>query len=316
MRGCSLSTDYKPYETKPIRSVRFCLLIFNSVVWWELALSQRLHSSGEKKRMKKLVLALCLLSQIAFSAGLPWAATVPLHQLTGLKLPANWAELAEWKSDFVVPVDELPEFYDWRFYAHGLPKVKRQRYNDCWAQGTVGVLESLVKIHEGIDVEISVQEIISCSGQGTAARGGYFAHGYHQSKGGALEPEFPYVARDVRCKAGIKPSYFLERWGYVGTKGKRPTDAQIKQALMEFGPLGATVTANGTMQRFKGDGVMSGCSQGGTNHIVVIVGWTKHGWIMRNSWGFDWGFEGYAIVPYGCYRLGEQTTFAVLKKVL
>jgi C1A family cysteine protease len=87
---------------------------------------------------------------------------------------------------------------------------------------------------------------------------------------------------------------------------------------MEHGPLGATITANGALQRFSGDGVFTGCSTRQTNHIVVIVGWNddegENGvWIMRNSWGTSHGKDGYAKIPYGCSRLGEQATWADLK---
>ena len=37
-------------------------------------------------------------------------------------------------------------------------------------------------------------------------------------------------------------------------------------------------------------------SQGG--HAVLIVGWTAHGWIVRNSWGPGWGAKGYFYLPF------------------
>lgn len=36
--------------------------------------------------------------------------------------------------------------------------------------------------------------------------------------------------------------------------------------------------------------------QGG--HAVAIVGWDKNGFIIRNSWGADWGRNGYSHYPY------------------
>lgn len=264
-------------------------------------------------------LVLCLTVE-AYSQSLPWAASVPLKELTGLRVPRGWARLGKWKksSDFGVRVADLPEFYDWRFYAQGLPPVKRQRYNDCWAQGTVGVLESLIKIHLGKEENISVQEVISCSGKGTAARGGFFAHSYHQAKGAVEEGQFPYQARDVRCKAGLKPQYRLKAWGYVGSQGKRPSVSEIKQAIMEHGPVGTTITANSALQRFSGGGVFSGCASGRTNHIEVIVGWndkegSKGVWFVRNSWGESHGEKGYAKIPYGCSNVGEIVTWADLE---
>lgn len=33
-------------------------------------------------------------------------------------------------------------------------------------------------------------------------------------------------------------------------------------------------------------------------HAVGIVGYNSDGWIVRNSWGADWGQQGYFIMPY------------------
>lgn len=247
----------------------------------------------------------------------PWAANQPLDSLTGLTLPSDWSKRGPWTTSFSVDEKDLPQFFDWRFYAHSLTPVKRQRAGDCWAQGTVGVLESLVKIELATETDLSVQEIISCSGEGTAAFGGYFAHEYHVVKGAASTADFPYVARDVSCKNGLRPVYRLARWGFVGKEGTAPTVVQMKQAIMEHGPIGVTIFANSALQNFQGNGVFRGCGKGQTNHIEVIVGWddTEGGgvWFVRNSWGKDHGEDGYAKIPYGCSRVGEISTWADLR---
>ncbi len=267
-------------------------------------------------KFKFLVLA-ALLSVVGYSEQVPWAATQRLEDITGLKLPRNYRNLARWKSDYAVAVSDLPEYWDWRFYANGLPPVKRQRYNDCWAQGTVGVLESLVKIQLNKEVDLSVQQVISCSGSGTAANGGYFAHRYHKKVGAVTTAEYPYTATDTRCKSNLTPEYVLADWGYVGAENSKPTVAQMKQAIMEHGPIGVTIYANSALQNFSGDGVFKGCGNGGTNHIEVIVGWddtTEGGvWFVRNSWGESHGNRGYAKIPFGCSSVGEMATWADLK---
>jgi C1A family cysteine protease len=254
----------------------------------------------------------------AFSFGeKPWAASQPLSALTGLKLPSGWENQAPWKKSFAVSKEELPEFYDWRFYAHGLTPVKQQAANDCWAQGTIGVLESLVKIHLRLETDLSVQQVISCSGSGSARSGGYFANDYLVKKGAVSSGDYPYVGRDTVCKKSLRPLYRLSRWGYVGSQGSRPTTTEMKQAIMEHGPIGVTLTANSALQNFQGSGVFSGCAKGQTNHIEVIVGWddTEGGgvWFVRNSWGPTHGDDGYAKIPYNCSRIGEMATWADLE---
>lgn len=269
------------------------------------------------RRVVSLLVALTLAACVARGGeDLPWAATQRLEDITGLRVPKDWDAKAVFLStkDFKYRVNELPSFYDWRFYAQGLTPVRRQAYNDCWAQGTVGVIESLIKIHFFEERQISVQEIIDCSGRGTAARGGYFAHEYHVRVGAATEADYPYAGRDQRCQRK-ESAYKLEKWGYIGARGRRPTTEEMKQAIMEFGPIGVTITANSALQRFRGEGVFTGCSSRGTNHIEVIVGWNdgegdKGVWFVRNSWGETHGDKGYAKIPYGCSRVGETSTWA------
>ena len=43
---------------------------------------------------------------------------------------------------------------------------------------------------------------------------------------------------------------------------------------------------------------------GSINHAVMIVGWTPQGWIVRNSWGTDWGANGYILIAYGSNNIG------------
>lgn len=267
--------------------------------------------------MKILILLLVTVSTTSFAKSQPWAASQPLEALTGLQMPADWASRAPWEKS-TVSAAELPSSFDWRVIANGLTPVKRQRAGDCWAQGTVGVLESLVKIELGREEDLSVQEVISCSGSGTARRGGYFAHEYHVKKGSVFENEFPYVAKDVACKSGLNQTYRLKKWGYVGAKGRKPSVTEMKQAIMEHGPIGVTIAANNALKRFRGNGVFQGCAWlMPTNHIEVIVGWDdneeKGVWFVRNSWGADHGENGYAKIPYGCSRVGEVATWADLE---
>lgn len=62
-----------------------------------------------------------------------------------------------------------------------------------------------------------------------------------------------------------------------------------------------------------------------TNHCIVIVGWNDDfpatafpnyqgpngAWLCRNSWGSNWGDEGYFWIPYGEYSLTHFTGFII-----
>jgi C1A family cysteine protease len=48
--------------------------------------------------------------------------------------------------------------------------------------------------------------------------------------------------------------------------------------------------------QFYKKGIFDRCIKDTANHAVVIVGFTTDYWIIRNSWGADWGEEGHIRV--------------------
>ena len=40
-----------------------------------------------------------------------------------------------------------------------------------------------------------------------------------------------------------------------------------------------------------------------SGHAVALVGYTRHGFIVQNSWGAAWGNNGFALLPYEDFRL-------------
>jgi PKD repeat protein len=161
---------------------------------------------------------------------------------------------------------------------------------------------------------------VSCNSDGWSCSGGWFAHDYHQwktdpcdSSGAVLEDDFPYVAWNALCGCPYPHPYHIESWAYIGNSYSVPTVSQIKQAIMEYGPVSVAVYVNGAFQGYNG-GVFNGCSGGTINHAVVLVGWDDNQgpngvWFMRNSWGSGWGEGGYMRIPYGCSSIGYAACY-------
>jgi len=91
---------------------------------------------------------------------------------------------------------------------------------------------------------------------------------------------------------------------------------QIKTALLTDGPLMMGMYAN-TEFNFYCSGLFTGCPANSVyfiNHAILLVGWTKRGWIGKNQWGTDWGNRGFVEIDfeYDCgmrYLLGNVKVF-------
>ena len=97
------------------------------------------------------------------------------------------------------------------------------------------------------------------------------------------------------------PSVRLGNWG-VATKMcdygacDSQNTTELALALKERGPLMVSVDANSAWDEYKG-GILPAASCNSSaesgDHAVVLVGATDEAWIVRNSWGVQWGEEGY-----------------------
>lgn len=83
----------------------------------------------------------------------------------------------------------------------------------------------------------------------------------------------------------------LTSWAILPARDERAMEAIVANV----GPVAASINASPhTFQLYK-SGIYddSACSQNVVNHAMLIVGYTKDAWILKNWWGKRWGEEGY-----------------------
>jgi putative hemolysin len=210
----------------------------------------------------------------------------------------------------------LPESFDWRDY-DGVTSIKDQRFcGSCWAHSAVAVLESAVRIKDGVDTDLSEQWLVSCNQDGWNCIGGWWAHRYHQWKtdlcdgtGGVFEDDYPYTALDLPCVCPVPHPYLIDLWGHIAGREVLPTVDEIKEALLEFGPLDVSVFIDDAFSEYT-TGIFRTCDNTWyPNHTVTLVGWDDNQgiegiWFIKNSWGTGWGEDGYMRIEYECSNIG------------
>jgi hypothetical protein len=191
----------------------------------------------------------------------------------------------------------------------------------CWAFGTVGPLESRILIQDGVSRDLSEQYLVSCNTDGWGCNGGWWAHDYHEWKypagepgpGAVYEADFPYTATDEACNPPHTHYETITDWVYIGNDSSIPATDAIKQAIYTYGPVAAAVCVDSNFQSYTGGVFNPRRPCNSINHAIVLVGWddADGAWILRNSWGPNWGENGYMRIAYGASKVGYSANYVV-----
>ncbi|MBI1756303.1 MAG: Cathepsin L [Fimbriimonas ginsengisoli] len=209
--------------------------------------------------------------------------------------------------------------------------VKDQGYcGSCWDFAACSSYESSDLIRNNRLVDDSEQQILGCSGGGTCAGGWYMpVFNWMMAHGVTSEAKVPYLAVDGSAAqhtmwAGEPDYYFAAAWGFVIPDGGIPSVQQIKDAMMQHGAISVAVWADSAFQHYTSGIYNEHVTNMGINHAVTLVGWddSKHAWLMKNSWGHNWGDtcgfgteRGYMWIDYNCNLVGYHAAWVDAKSV-
>lgn len=239
-----------------------------------------------------------------------WPAFAQVHG-RGFNPPGDWEEqLAARRVVMPLDKDPLPSSFDWRDFGLVTPPKNQGSCGSCWAFAAAGEMEAKVLIEYGVTLNLSEQQIVSCNPYGAGCDGGWAGAAYYvfMHHGGVLEHCMPYEGSDhVACRQDQFLKFTsMDTWVSIANNVE-----QIKTAVIENGPVCTAVDANEAWDGYPG-GIITAPGNG-TNHLVLIVGWDDrmgdHGaWVVKNSWGTDWGLGGYCYVAYGACNIGSGVT--------
>ena len=183
-----------------------------------------------------------------------------------------------------------------------LPVKDQGSCGSCWTFAATSTIEILYAIRENLSppnlVRMSEQQLVDCctTTQSHGCSGGIVgeAFDYAKDKGLARSADYPYHAMNEDCKDGsVKPVYKLD-----GYKNITAGDVDEMEKMIMDRSIAIGVAAGYFAFRFYKSGVVDrGCPDYPINHGVAIVGAGNEGgkdyWLVRNSWGGNWGANGY-----------------------
>ncbi|KAF2295347.1 hypothetical protein GH714_032627 [Hevea brasiliensis] len=191
--------------------------------------------------------------------------------------------------------DELPESVDWRKEGAVNPIKDQGSCGSCWAFSTIAAVEGINKIVTGELISLSEQELVDCDRSYDAGcNGGLMDNAFQfilQNGGIDTEQDYPYLAVDGTCD----PTKVNNK--AVTIDGLRMLFLSMRKLCRKLWQINLSV-----LQLKPAACLCSSTSRGecgsALDHGVVIVGYgtDQNGmdyWIVRNSWGRDWGENGY-----------------------
>ena len=207
--------------------------------------------------------------------------------------------------------DAVPDEFDWRDKGVVADVKDQGQCGSCWSFATMANLEGLYAQEKGVIKTFSEQFLVDCDTQDYGCDGGIMQNSFDWLKknGGFMyEKDYPYTAqKGTTCKSDPSKYVDMKVTGYeklgltIGNFLFPCDEGEMKEFLYQTGPLAIGLDATPLQLYIGGIVDVDNCSSG-INHAVTLVGYgtgTKDYWIVKNSWGKDWGENGYFRIARG-----------------
>ena len=190
------------------------------------------------------------------------------------------------------------ESIDWRMN-HKVSSVKNQKLcGGCWAFSSSEAVESAWAIKNNILYNLSQQELIDCSILDHGCHGGSMdlAFLFIKNHGLCTNLSYPYQAKKEKCqKNNCEPVVHIKNH----TDVTQNNETALAQAVSKQ-PVSVAIQAKKRSFQMYQSGIYNDPECGTQlDHGVLVVGYgtdtdlNMSYWIIKNSWGPEWGENGY-----------------------
>lgn len=227
---------------------------------------------------------------------------------------------------------------DWRAENLVTDIKDQQDCGSCWAFSAVATMEGAWAKKHGTLISLSEQELVDCVSDCYGCDGGWPAlaiefiingskpnnsfilpnhNTSNYSHGVEFEGSYPYLGTDNDCS--YNSSLVAANFSNLV---EIPTDsvAHLYDALLSVGPISVAIDAELDLQHYQ-SGIFESntCSNTTLDHAVTAIGYGisslgKKYYIIKNSWGTEWGMDGYvyfsADIPNMC-GIAHDACYAV-----
>ncbi|KAK4368580.1 hypothetical protein RND71_012372 [Anisodus tanguticus] len=235
------------------------------------------------------------------------------------------------KGNLKLTNDVLPETTGGKLELSALSK-NQSKCGSCWTFSTTGALEAAYAQAFGKGISLSEQQLVDCAGafNNFGCNGGFPSQAFEYIKfNGGLdtEEEYPYTGKNGVCQFS-QANVSVKVVDSVNiTLG---AEDELKYAVALVRPVSISFEVIKDFKQYK-SGVYTSTECGNTPmdviHAVLAVGYGVENdvpyWLIKNSWGADWGDNGYfkmemgknmwycdmCILPCHCLSFGVRKVF-------
>jgi C1A family cysteine protease len=206
----------------------------------------------------------------------------------------------------------VPSSVDWR--ADGVVTYVHNQGScgSCWSFSTAGALEGIYAIKTGKLVCFSEQQLVDCDyiragGTSLGCNGGDMKSAMEwigKNNGLCTEQSYPYVSGDTKTNGPCQKSCnVVSGSDIISTVSVSSNSDNSMMNALSKQPVSVAIEADQPVFQLYKSGVFTGSCGTNLDHGVLLVGYgSMNGveyYIMKNSWGPEWGNQGYMYMGKG-----------------
>ncbi|KAJ8753474.1 hypothetical protein K2173_019873 [Erythroxylum novogranatense] len=199
-------------------------------------------------------------------------------------------------------VTDIPSNVDWREKGAVTPIKDQGQCGSCWAFSAVASIEGITQLSTKKLISLSEQELVDCDieGEDQGCQGGLMDNAFKfiiQHKGLTTETNYPYTAVQGTCNTSAEAIPAANISGYEDVPAN--DEAALMKAVANQ-PVSVAIDAGDSSFQFYSSGIFSGACGTQLDHGVTAVGYGESNgmnyWLVKNSWGIQWGEKGYVRI--------------------